>query len=136
MGEIKGVEFINDSKSTNVACVEKALLTLQSPLLLILGGRDKGNNYAEVEKLIREKVKFIFAIGESKEKIARVLKGVVPILTYETLEEAVESALKNAKTGDKIVLSPACASFDMFTDYKERGKIFKEIFHKLKKTYG
>ncbi len=135
VGEIKGVEFINDSKSTNVACVEKALLTLQAPLLLILGGRDKGNDYFELKKLIREKVKFIFAIGESKEKIKRTLKGFVPIFTYETLEEAVECALKNAESGDKILLSPACASFDMFTDYKERGEIFKEIFYKLKRTH-
>ncbi len=136
VGEIRGVEFINDSKSTNVDCVEKALLTLQSPLLLILGGRDKGNDYSQVEELIREKVRFIFAIGESKEKIKRNLEGTVPIFTHERLEEAVEFALKNAEPGDKILLSPACASFDMFTDYKERGKIFKEIFNRLKKIYG
>lgn len=132
IGEIKGVGFINDSKSTNVACVEKALVTLSAPLFLILGGKDKGNDYSQIGKLIKEKVKSIFAIGESKEKIANVFKDIVPVFMCDTLEEAAERALNKANPGDKILFSPACASFDMFKDYKDRGKRFKEIFSKLK----
>jgi UDP-N-acetylmuramoylalanine--D-glutamate ligase len=135
VGKIRGVEFINDSKSTNLDCIKKALFTIRSPILLILGGKDKGNDYSQVKKLIREKVKFLLIIGESKEKIKRALKGESPIFTYGTLEEAVEFALKNAESGDKVLLSPGCASFDMFKDYKERGKVFKETFYKLKKIY-
>ncbi len=135
IGEIKGVEFINDSKSTNVACVEKALITLQSPLLLILGGQDKGNDYFQIEKLAKEKVKCIFAIGESKEKIANSFKGIVPVSLHDTLDDATKYAFKNAKSGDKILLSPACASFDMFKDYKDRGEQFKKKFFTLKEEY-
>jgi len=135
VGEIKGVEFINDSKSTNVACLEKALLTFKAPLFLILGGIDKGNDYSQIGTLIKGKVKSIFAIGKSKENIAKVFKNIVDVIIKETLEEAVECALKNAKSGEKILFSPACASFDMFKDYKDRGKQFKKIFSRLKKEY-
>jgi UDP-N-acetylmuramoylalanine--D-glutamate ligase len=135
VGEIKGVEFVNDSKSTNVACVEKALLTLKAPLFLILGGIDKGNDYSQIETLMKSKVKSIFAIGESKGKISRSLDKVIPVFTHNTLEDAVKCAFKNAKSGEKILLSPACASFDMFKDYKDRGKQFKEIFLRLEKEY-
>jgi len=135
VGQIKGVEFINDSKSTNVACVEKALITVQSPLLLILGGKDKGNDYSQIEKLVKEKVKSMFAIGESREKITNVFKDICPVFMCNTLEDAVKHALIRASRGDKLLLSPACASFDMFKDYKDRGKRFKEIFSELKKEH-
>jgi len=135
VGEIKGIEFINDSKSTNAACLEKALIAIPSPILLILGGLDKGNDYSRVKKLVKEKVKSIFTIGESREKIENAFKNIIPVFICETLEGAAKRALTQAGQGDKILLSPACASFDMFKDYKDRGRQFKGIFSKIKKEH-
>lgn len=136
VGVLREIEFINDSKSTNLDCIQKALFTVQPPLFLILGGKDKGNDYSKLKDIVTGKVKMLLAIGESKEKIKKAFEGSSPIFMYNTLEEAVEFAFKNAQSGDKILLSPGCASFDMFKDYKERGEVFKQTFDKLKQVYG
>jgi UDP-N-acetylmuramoylalanine--D-glutamate ligase len=135
IGKINGVEFINDSKSTNVACVEKALTANSAPIVLILGGLDKGNDYSQIEKIVKEKVEAVFAIGGSKEKIENAFKDIVPVFICDTLEKAVKGALNCADHSGKILFSPACASFDMFKDYKDRGRQFKEIFYKFKKEH-
>lgn len=130
--EVDGVKYINDSKATNVNAVWFALDSFHVPVTLILGGRDKGNDYSELEKQIREKVHTIIAIGESKSRIEEQLGDVSPnFVKVETMGGAVRAAQKVAKKGEVVLLSPACASFDMFDSYEHRGKIFKEEVNKL-----
>ncbi len=122
-----GVKYINDSKATNINAVWFALDSFNVPIVLILGGRDKGNNYHDLTTQIREKVHTIIAIGEAKEAIKNQLKDVVPNLTEaKSMKEAVKEASKVAKRGEVVLLSPACSSFDMFENYEHRGKVFKE----------
>lgn len=130
--EVSGVKYINDSKATNVNAVWFALDSFHVPVVLILGGRDKGNDYSELEAQIRDKVHTIIAIGESKDRVEEQLGKVVPnFVKVETMGGAVRSAQKVAKRGEVVLLSPACASFDMFDSYEHRGKIFKEEVNKL-----
>lgn len=130
--EVEGVKYINDSKATNVNAVWFALDSFHVPVTLILGGRDKGNDYSELEAQIREKVHTVIAIGESKDRVEKQLGKVAPnFVKVETMGGAVRSAQKVAKRGEVVLLSPACASFDMFDSYEHRGKIFKEEVNKL-----
>lgn len=129
---VNGVKYINDSKATNVNAVWFALDSFNVPLTLILGGRDKGNDYEEIKFLIRDKVHTIIAIGESKDKIESELGKTAPNFEKaDTMREAVLIAKKGAKRGEAVLLSPACSSFDMFDDYEHRGKAFKEEVAKL-----
>lgn len=130
---LDGVKYINDSKATNVNAVWFALDSIKEPVTLILGGRDKGNNYKELESLIHDKVHTIIAIGESKNRIKTQLKNVV--LNYKeatSMKDAVNLAHKTAKRGEVVLLSPACASFDMYESYEERGNIFKKEVNSIK----
>lgn len=130
--KVDGVKYINDSKATNVNAVWFALDSFNVPVTLILGGRDKGNDYSELEAQIREKVHTIIAIGESKGRIEEQLGEAAPnFVKVETMGGAVRSAQKVAKRGEVVLLSPACASFDMFDSYEHRGKIFKDEVNKL-----
>lgn len=130
--EVDGVKYINDSKATNVNAVWFALDSFNVPVTLILGGRDKGNDYSELEDQIREKVHTIIAIGESKDRVEAQLGKVAPnFVKVETMGGAVRAAQKVAKKGEIVLLSPACASFDMFDSYEHRGKIFKDEVNKL-----
>lgn len=130
--KVDGVKYINDSKATNVNAVWFALDSFQVPLTLILGGRDKGNDYSELIPQIKEKVHTIIAIGESKDRIEEQLGNVAPnFIRVETMGGAVRAAYKGAKKGEVVLLSPACASFDMFDSYEHRGKIFKDEVNKL-----
>ena len=123
---LKGVRYVNDSKATNVNAVWYALESMSSPVVLILGGRDKGNNYSELNELIRSKVHTIIAIGEGKEAIKTQLSNVVMHLKEAaTMEDAVQQAFASAHRGDTVLLSPACASFDMFENFEHRGIQFK-----------
>lgn len=129
---VDGVKYINDSKATNVNSVWFALDSFNVPLTLILGGRDKGNDYSELVNLLHDKVHTIIAIGESKDKVEKSLAHIVPnFVKAETMRDAVRAAKKGAKRGEVVLLSPACASFDMFEDYEHRGKVFKEEVAKL-----
>lgn len=129
---VKGIKYINDSKATNVNAVWFALDSYNVPMTLILGGRDKGNDYSELVDQIKEKVHTIIAIGESKERIKEQLGNVVPHLEMtETMRDAVRFANKVAKRGEVVLLSPACSSFDMFDDYEHRGKVFRDEVNKL-----
>lgn len=124
---IDGIKYINDSKATNINSVWYALDSFDVPIVLILGGRDKGNDYLELESQLREKVHTIIAIGEARKEIKDQLTGVVPHLREaENLEEAVALASKQAKRGEIVLLSPACSSFDMFENYEDRGDQFKK----------
>jgi UDP-N-acetylmuramoylalanine--D-glutamate ligase len=129
--EVGGVKFYNDSKATNVNSVWYALKGFSEPLVLILGGKDKGNDYSQIEKEVKEYVKHIIAIGESKKKVYDYFKDIIPVTTSESLDDAVSKAAANASAGDVVLLSPACASFDMFDNYEHRGREFKKIVNSL-----
>jgi UDP-N-acetylmuramoylalanine--D-glutamate ligase len=129
--EINGVKYINDSKATNVDSVWYALKSFDEPILLILGGQDKGNDYEQIKDLVIQKVKKIYAIGSSAEKVFNFFHGDVKVEIEKSMEDAVKSASREAKHSDVVLLSPACASFDMFNNYEHRGKVFKEAVIKL-----
>jgi len=130
--EVNGVKYINDSKATNINAVWYALDSFNVPLTLILGGRDKGNDYSELVDQIREKVHTIIAIGEAKPLIEEQLKTVVPHFeTAKTMNGAVRQAKNQAKRGEVVLLSPACSSFDMYENYEHRGNEFKKAVNRL-----
>ncbi|MCX5695550.1 MAG: UDP-N-acetylmuramoyl-L-alanine--D-glutamate ligase [Candidatus Omnitrophica bacterium] len=131
--EIKGVKFINDSKSTTTEAALWALNNLSVPVVLIAGGREKGNDYNSVLELARKKVKVAILIGEAKEKIKKAFSGEIRLEEAVTLEEAVKKAYNLAVPGDCVLFSPMCKSFDMFSDYEERGRIFKSLVLKIAK---
>lgn len=127
--EIEGIKFINDSKATNVDSVVVALKSFKDPIFLILGGQDKGNDYSMIEDLVVEKVKKIYAIGSSAEKVFNYFHSKVKTEIKKDFDEVINTALSEAREGDVVLLSPACASFDMFDNYEHRGKVFKEIIN-------
>jgi len=129
---VRGVEFINDSKATNVNSTWYALESMTKPVILILGGVDKGNDYSLLKDLVKEKVKAIVCMGTDNRKIHEAFHGEVPLLVNTaSAEEAVKSAFHFATKGDVVLLSPACASFDLFKNYEDRGKQFKEAVRDL-----
>jgi len=99
---------------------------MPAPIILIAGGREKGNDYSLIKDLAREKVRAAILIGEAKDNIARAFAGLFPVTEAPTLEDAVSEAFAQANPGDKVLLSPMCKSFDMFSDYEERGRVFKQ----------
>ena len=129
--EIDGVRYYNDSKGTNVGSVVKSLQSFSDPVILIAGGKDKHGDLGPLKDLVRHRVKRLILIGEAKERMARELGGLTETLSAPTLEEAVLLAHQSAKRGEVVLLSPACSSFDMFKDYKERGKVFKEAVRRI-----
>jgi UDP-N-acetylmuramoylalanine--D-glutamate ligase len=129
--EIDGIKFINDSKATNVDSVWYALKSFDEPLFLILGGQDKGNDYEQIKQLVIDKVKKVYAIGSSAEKISNFFRPKVKVEIKETIEDVVKSAIQEARSGEVVLLSPACASFDMYENYEHRGRIFKEAVKEL-----
>jgi UDP-N-acetylmuramoylalanine--D-glutamate ligase len=131
--EVEGVQFFNDSKGTNVGAVVKSLMSFQEPIWLIAGGRDKEGDYGPLKDLIREKVKGMALIGEAKDRMFGALGNRTETVKADSLEEAVEWAWGRAKPGEVVLLSPACSSFDMFENYQQRGRRFKEVVRGLKK---
>ncbi len=126
--ELDGVRYINDSKATNVNAVWYALESFQERIVLIAGGRDKGNDYAPLRPLVKAKVRGLIAMGESADKVIRELADLAPAhATAYSMEEAVLIARRLARPGDVVLLSPACASFDMFRNYEDRGDAFKRV---------
>ena len=132
--DISGVKYYDDSKATNVGAVYTALAALDSPIILIAGGRDKGGDYAILNELVQQKVKNLLLIGEAKEKMARAFNSITNVEIVDTMDEAVNKAASLAAPGDVVLLSPACASFDMFQSYADRGNYFKKSVFKLKAT--
>ncbi len=129
--EIGGVRFFNDSKGTNVGSVVKSLGSFFEPVILIAGGKDKRTDLGPLRDLVRQRVRRLILIGEAKERMARELGGLTDTVMAGTLEEAVLLAYETAREGDVVLLSPACSSYDMFHDYKERGEVFKEAVRRL-----
>ncbi len=129
--ERNGVRFVNDSKATNVDSVWYALQSFDEPIVLMLGGRDKGNDYGRLLEPVRRNVRAIVAIGESADKVVTAFTGVVPVSTAANMEEAVRATAALARAGDIVLLSPACASFDWFDNYEHRGQVFKQLVRAL-----
>jgi len=125
--ELDGVAYVNDSKATNVDAVWYALRSFDRPLVVLMGGRDKGNDYARLLDPVRTHVRAIVAIGESAGAVRAAFSGVVPVEEASSMADAVRAARALARPGDTVLLSPACASFDWFDDYEHRGRAFKEI---------
>lgn len=129
---VRGVEFINDSKATNVNSTWYALESMEKPTVLILGGIDKGNDYSLIENLVKEKVKAIVCMGINNEKIRHAFEKAVPVIAdTNSARQAVELAFRLSEKGGVVLLSPACASFDLFKNYEDRGRQFKEAVKDL-----
>lgn len=130
---VNGVRYVNDSKATNVNSTWYALESMNTPVVLILGGKDKGNDYSEIEDLVKSKVKAIVCMGLHNEKIIEFFEGKVGcIKDTHSLGDAVSACHEIAEEGDTVLLSPCCASFDLFNNYEERGRLFKEAVRNLK----
>jgi UDP-N-acetylmuramoylalanine--D-glutamate ligase len=127
-----GVEYYNDSKATNVDATAKAVASFSSGIHLILGGKDKGSPYTVLADLLRERVTAVYTIGVAAPKIEKDLRGVVSILSCETLDKAVSAAASAARAGEVVVLAPACSSYDQFENYEQRGRVFKELVKALR----
>lgn len=131
---IDGVRYVNDSKATNVNSTWYALESMTEPTVLILGGTDKGNDYTEIEELVKEKVKAIVCMGVDNAKLLAFFEGKVPeIVSTDSIQSAVAECHRLASSGDTVLLSPCCASFDLFRNYEERGRLFKAEVKNLQK---
>jgi len=130
--KIQNVQYINDSKATNVNAAFFALDSMNVPTVWIVGGVDKGNDYNELMSLVREKVKAIICLGIDNRKIIEAFGNVVDIMVeVNNMSDAVKTAQRLTEKGDAVLLSPACASFDLFENYEDRGKQFKQAVHNL-----
>lgn len=127
VASVNGVEFYNDSKATNVDATAKAVAAFESGIHLILGGKDKGSDYTQLAQLLRARVRAVYTIGSAAAKIESQLRGVVSIHSCETLDNAVSAAASAARSGEVVLLAPACSSFDQFENYEHRGRVFKEL---------
>ena len=127
VAEIRGVSFYNDSKATNVDASLKAIESFPGPLIVILGGKDKGAPYAPLREPLRQRGRLALLIGTAAEKIGSELAGAVPLAAAGTLERAVETAMRLARPGDAVLLAPACSSFDQFESFDHRGRVFKDL---------
>ena len=128
---VHGVDFVNDSKGTNVGALHKSLENFSRPIILIAGGKDKGGDFHTLKIPFKKKVKHLVLIGETKDKFREILNGSFSYEDAESMEDAVERAMKKARSGDIVLLSPGCSSFDMFVDFNDRGNQFKEIVSRL-----
>ena len=129
---VGGVDFYNDSKATNVDSALKAIEAFPSPLWVILGGKDKGSDYTPLGPPLAARARAVLLIGAATPLIVEGLKGIVPLIECGTLENAVQTAFRQAVPGDTVVLAPACASFDQFESYEHRGRVFKQLVAELK----
>lgn len=133
VAEVNGVTYYDDSKATNVGAVYSALGGMRQPVVLIAGGRDKGGGYEMLLPLVKEKVRGMVLIGEAREEIAKTFSSATRIAFAEEMDEAVQLAGKMAEKGDAVLLSPACASFDMFRSYSHRGEVFTQAVSRLER---
>ena len=128
---MSGARVYNDSKSTSPAATQRALESLPPPIILIAGGKDKGVSFEPLKKLVKEKVKLMVLIGESKNRMKNELGDGVPSEFADTLKEALEITSQHVAPEDSVLFSPACSSFDMFSSYEDRGMKFKEIVENI-----
>ena len=131
-GRVRGVEFINDSKATNVNACWYALDSMRTPVVLILGGKDKGNDYSEIFDLVREKCIGLVFLGVDNSKLHAAFDSFgIPIADVRSMKDCVDECFKMAKPGSTVLLSPCCASFDLFKNMEDRGEQFKECVKNL-----
>src|SRR5262249_31943780 len=133
---IKGVDYYNDSKATSVDATVKVIETFDGNILLILGGKDKGGDFAALRPSLKGRVKHVLLIGAAAEKIAQALEGFVPMTRCTSMADVVAQAAALSRPGDVVVLAPACASFDMFDNYEHRGRVFKQEVLRFKDSLG
>ncbi|MDR0732701.1 MAG: UDP-N-acetylmuramoyl-L-alanine--D-glutamate ligase [Dysgonamonadaceae bacterium] len=132
VAKVRGVKYVNDSKATNVNSTWYALQSMKTPVVLILGGTDKGNDYSEIETLVKEKCRALIFLGVDNSKLHNFFDGKVSLTTdAHSMQEAISKAYDMAELGDTVLLSPCCASFDLFENYEDRGKQFKSCVRKL-----
>lgn len=132
VARVRGVEYVNDSKATNVNSCWYALQSMKTKTVLILGGKDKGNDYNEIADLVREKCSGLIFLGLHNEKLHEFFDGFgLPIADVQSMKDAVDAAYRMAKQGETVLLSPCCASFDLFKSYEDRGDQFKECVRNL-----
>jgi len=130
-GRVGGVRFVNDSKATTVDATRKALASFDRPIVLILGGRGKGGDFAPLRAAVRKGVRTVVLVGEAADKIEAALGGAVPVVRASTYREVVRAAFAAARRGDVVLLAPACTSWDMFRNFEERGRTFKAEVRRL-----
>lgn len=131
---IDGISFIDDSKATNVGALEKALATLNSRVILILGGKDKGGDFSDIARRYKDTIKKAYVMGEATRRITEEISEIVDTEAIHDMKEAVTLAYASAAPGDVVLLSPGCASFDMFNSYAHRGEVFQECIHSILKS--
>jgi UDP-N-acetylmuramoylalanine--D-glutamate ligase len=131
VARVNGVDYYNDSKATNVDAALKAIEAFSSPLIVILGGKDKGSPYTPLRPALGKNARLVILIGAASEKIAADLRGAVAIERAGSLDRALRTASQFARAGDTVLLAPACASFDQFENYEHRGRTFKELVAQL-----
>ena len=132
VSKVHGIEFINDSKATNVNSTWYALESMKNNTIWIAGGVDKGNDYSELNELVRQKVKVLICLGKDNSKLHAAFDKLIPtIIDCASMEDAVKSAYHLGTDGDTVLLSPCCASFDLFSNYEDRGKQFKVCVRNL-----
>ena len=130
LGYFRGVPVYNDSKGTNVGATIRSLDGLGKDVILILGGKDKGTSYDPLKAVIREKVSHLILLGEAASRMEKAFRNAADIIVVDSLDEAVRVAVQRARPGSEILFSPACSSFDMFSGFEERGRVFKEVARK------
>jgi UDP-N-acetylmuramoylalanine--D-glutamate ligase len=132
VAKVRGVDYINDSKATNVNSTWYALQSVNTPIVLILGGTDKGNDYTEIEQLVKDKVRALIFLGVDNNKLHKFFDGKIDIIEdARSMSECVDIAYRIAQKGDTVLLSPCCASFDLFKNYEDRGEQFKKYVREL-----
>ena len=129
---VEGVTYINDSKATNVDSAWYALDSMTTPVIWIAGGTDKGNDYSVLFDLVKEKVKLLICMGVDNKKLIKAFSPICEVVDTHSLDETMNVAYRRAEKGDVVLLSPCCASFDLFKNYENRGEMFKEKVKKLK----
>ena len=131
---VRGVTFVNDSKATTVQAALKAAQSFKQRIVLILGGRDKGDDFAPLRGLLKKQARRVILIGEARDKIKAALRGAAPLEEAGTMKEAVRLGFQAASRGDVVLLAPACASFDMFRNFEDRGRVFKADVRRLARS--
>jgi UDP-N-acetylmuramoylalanine--D-glutamate ligase len=128
---IKGLDFYNDSKATNVEAASKSIESFDRPVILIAGGRHKGGDYSPLVRAATGRVREAIFLGEAKHLLATSFEGIIPFSLAKNMKDAVSQAFSSSKSNDVVLLAPACSSFDMFSDYAHRGRIFREEVERL-----